>query len=126
MTIKSKLTKIAVATSVAGALVVPASAAQAGEKTERAIIGALLGGVAGAAIAKDDTAGVAIGAAAGAALGVATAKDKNRRYHRSYRSAPRYAYDNRYRYRSYQPRYAPAYSYRNAGYYDQYGYYHRY
>jgi hypothetical protein len=125
MTIKSKLTKIAVATGVAGALIVPASAAQAGEKTERAIIGAILGGVAGAAIAKDDTAGVAIGAAAGAALGAATAKDKDRRYHRSYRSSRPYAYSDRYR--TYQPRYAPAYNgYRNAGYYDQYGYYHRY
>jgi hypothetical protein len=91
MTIKSKFTKIAVATSVAGALIVPASAAHAGDRTERAVIGALLGGVAGAVIAKDDATGAAIGAAAGAAIGVATDKNKHRRYSRSYRTQPAYA-----------------------------------
>lgn len=122
----SRFTKIAAATGVAGALIVPASAAHAGEKTERAIVGALIGGFAGAALSKDDTTGVAIGAAAGAALGAATAKDKHRRYSRSYRARPAYAYDDRYRYGTrYQPRYEQRYEPRRA-YYDEYGYYHRY
>ena len=126
MTTMSKFTKIAVATSVAGALIVPASAAHAGDKTERAIIGALVGGVAGAALSRDDTKGAAIGAVAGAALGVATAKDKNRRYSRSYRARPAYAYDDRYRYDTrYQPRYEQRYQ-QPRGYYDQYGYYRGY
>lgn len=92
-----KFTKTVVAVAITGALVAPASAAFAGEKTERAIIGALIGGVAGAAIGNGKTDAVAIGAVAGAALGATTAKDKyDRRYSQSYRTAPRYGYDNRY------------------------------
>ena len=129
-----KFTKIAAAAGVSGALILPATAAHAGDKTERAIIGAVLGGIAGAAVSDGDGAGVAIGAAAGAALGAATAKDNNRRYSRSYRSSRSYANDNRYRYSQpaygynrgyYAPQYRsrPAY---NRGYYDQYGAYRGY
>ncbi|MFN3583582.1 hypothetical protein [Phenylobacterium sp.] len=59
------------------------------------MIGAILGGVAGAAIAKDDATGVLVGAAAGAALGAATAKDK-KHYRHSYRAARPYYRDTRY------------------------------
>jgi uncharacterized protein YcfJ len=98
-----KFTKTIVAVAITGALVAPASAAFAGEKTERAIIGALIGGLAGAAIGDGKTDAVAIGAVAGAALGATTAKDKyDRRYSQSYRTAPRYASngygDGRYAY----------------------------
>jgi len=97
-----KFTKAAIAVAITGALVAPASTAFAGEKTNRAIVGALIGGIAGAAIGDGKTDAVAIGAVAGAALGATTAKDKyDRRYSQSYRSAPRYSdsrygYDNRY------------------------------
>lgn len=121
MNIQGKKTKIAVAALVAGSIALPAGTAAAGEKTERAIIGALIGGVAGAAISKDDTTGALVGAAAGAALGAATAKDKNYRY--GYRTAPRYSNYSRYntgrydRYGRYDNRYyAPARS-------SYYGYY---
>lgn len=103
-------TKIAVAATVAGAMIVPASSAFAASKTERAILGAVIGGVAGAAIGDGKTEAVAIGAVAGAALGATTAKKKDYRY--GYRTAPRY--DNRgyYNQRGYQnSRYA----------YDRYG-----
>jgi uncharacterized protein YcfJ len=97
-----KFTKTAIAVAITGALVAPASAAFAGEKTDRAIVGALIGGLAGAAVGHGKTDAVAIGAVAGAALGATTAKDKyDRRYSQSYRTAPRYSdsrygYDNRY------------------------------
>ena len=132
-----KFTKVAATAGIAGALILPATAAHAGDKTERAIIGALLGGIAGAAVSDGDGAGVAIGAAAGAALGAATAdNDGRRRYSRSYRTSRPYAHDSRYRYtqarrydRGYYDRgYAPAYNSYPAygrGYYDQYGYYRR-
>jgi len=95
-----KMTKIAVAAAVTGAIVLPASGALAADKTERALIGAILGGVTGAAISKGDTGAVAMGAAAGALVGVATAKDRNhsRGYYQSrqYRQAQYRGYDNRY------------------------------
>jgi uncharacterized protein YcfJ len=91
-----KFTKIAVAIAITGALAAPASSAFAGEKTKRAVLGAGIGGVAGAALGNGKTDAVAIGAVAGAALGATTAKSKyDRRYSQSYRSAPRYS-DNRY------------------------------
>ena len=90
-------TKTAIAVAITGALVVPASSAFAASKTERAILGAVIGGVAGAAIGNGKTDAVAIGAVAGAALGATTGKSKyDRRYSQSYRTAPRYGYDNRY------------------------------
>lgn len=111
MKMQSK-SKIAVAALVAGSIALPAGTAAAGEKTERAIIGALIGGVAGAAVSRDDTTGALVGAAAGAALGAATAKNKNRRYY-GYRSGRAYSnYDSRYRYNAYD-RYDR---------YDRYGY----
>jgi uncharacterized protein YcfJ len=91
-----KFTKIAVAIAITGALVAPASSAFAGEKTKRAVLGAVIGGIAGAAVGNGKTDAVAIGAVAGAALGATTAKSKyDRRYSQSYRTAPRYS-DNRY------------------------------
>jgi hypothetical protein len=64
-----KFTKTAVAIAITGALVVPASTAFAGEKTDRAVVGALIGGIAGAALGHGKGDAVAIGAVAGAALG---------------------------------------------------------
>lgn len=94
-----KFTKTAIVVATVGALVAPASAAFAANKTERAIIGALIGGVAGAAVGDGKTEAVAIGAVAGAALGASTGKS-NKRYGHGYRSNPRYEnsryYDNRY------------------------------
>lgn len=91
MTTLGKFTKTAIAVTVAGALVAPATAAFAGEKTERALLGAVIGGVAGAALGDGKGEAVAIGAVAGAALGATTAKDKyDRRYSHGYRTAPRY------------------------------------
>jgi uncharacterized protein YcfJ len=128
---KGKFTKIAVAVGVSGALILPASAANAASKTERALIGALIGGVAGAAVSNGDTSGVALGAVAGAALGAATAKDK--RYHSSYRTSRPYAYSNRAygnQYRTYDRGYAYDRGYSRdrgyrTGYPANYGYYGR-
>jgi uncharacterized protein YcfJ len=91
-----KFTKTAVAIAITGALVVPASTAFAGEKTDRAVVGALIGGIAGAALGHGKGDAVAIGAVAGAALGATTGNNNDRRYSQSYRTAPRYGYDNRY------------------------------
>ena len=120
----NRFTKIAVAATVAGAMIVPATAANAASKTERAIIGAILGGVAGAAVTGGDTDGVVLGAAAGGALGVATAKNKKHRYQRSYRSNRPYAQDSRYRYQ--QQRYDQRRYDSRYGYYDSYGRYQNY
>ncbi len=76
-----KFTKIAVAAAVTGALVLPASAAFAGDKsnkTERAILGAVIGGIAGAALSNGDKGGIAIGAVAGAALGALDRRQRSR------------------------------------------------
>jgi uncharacterized protein YcfJ len=75
----------------------PRLAAFAGEKTDRAVVGALIGGIAGAALGHGKGDAVAIGAVAGAALGASTANNNDRRYSQSYRTAPRYS-DNRYGY----------------------------
>jgi uncharacterized protein YcfJ len=96
-----KITKVAMALSVAGAVALPASHASAGtSKTESALIGALLGGLGGAAVGNGRTEAMAIGAVAGAALGVAVDKGNDRRKYRSgyrYRSAQPYYRDSRYR-----------------------------
>jgi uncharacterized protein YcfJ len=92
-----KFTKTAVAIAITGALVAPATAAFAGEKTDRAVVGALIGGIAGAALGHGKGDAVAIGAVAGAALGATTSNNNDRRYSQSYRTAPRYS-DNRYGY----------------------------
>lgn len=111
MTPIGKFTKTAIAVTIAGALVAPATAAFAGEKTERAILGAVIGGVAGAALGDGRGEAVAIGAVAGAALGATTAKDRNdRRYGYEHRYSPRYESnrynagyrDNRYAYDRYE------------------------
>ena len=97
----NKLMKAAMALSIAGAVVLPASQAAAGtSKTESAILGALLGGVAGAAVGHGKTGSVAIGALAGAALGVAVDKSNDRRHYRSaygYRQSQPYYGDSGYR-----------------------------
>ena len=124
-----KITKTVVAVAITGALVVPATAAFAGEKTDRAVVGALIGGVAGAALGHGKGDAIAIGAVAGAALGATTAKSKydDRRYGYEHRYAPRYdnaqygasryAYDNnRYAHDRYGHRY-DRYDVR----YDRYG-----
>ena len=104
-------TKTAIAVAITGALVAPATSAFAASKTERAILGAVIGGVAGAAIGDGKTEAVAIGAVAGAALGATTAKKKNYGY--GYRTAPRY--DNRGYYNNQR-------GYQNSRYaYDRYG-----
>jgi uncharacterized protein YcfJ len=137
----TKFTRFAVAAGVAGALIVPATSAQAASQTERALLGAVLGGVAGAALGHGDGDAVAVGAVAGAALGAVT-KDNNHRRHysRSYRTTRPYAYDNRYQYNTrsygnqYDSRYGRAYDPRSRygygsgysnGYYDSYGAYRR-
>jgi len=118
----NKITKAAMAFTVAAAVALPASQAAAGtSKTESAILGALLGGVAGAAVGNGKTEAVAIGAVAGAALGVAVDKSNDHRSYRSYsyRRAPSYYGDG---YRSYDRGY---YSRTNSRYgygYRDYGY----
>jgi hypothetical protein len=97
---KTKFTRIAVAASVSGAMILSAGQAFAGPKTERALIGALIGGVAGVALSRNDTQGALIGAAAGAALGAATAKDNGHRYRTTYRDSRSY-YGNTGGYRTY-------------------------
>ncbi|ALL12483.1 hypothetical protein [Caulobacter henricii] len=85
------ISRILVAGAVTAALVVPASGAFAGEKTKKAVIGAVIGGLAGAALGDGDKGAIAIGAVAGAAIGASTAKDKDdRRYSSGYRTRPAY------------------------------------
>lgn len=105
----SKFSKIAVAALVTGAVALPAAGAQAASKTERALIGGLIGAVAGAAITNGDGGATAIGAVAGAAIGAST-KNNNRRYYSSnYRNdrgyynqrAGYYQRDNQVRYDRY-------------------------
>jgi len=94
MKTNGKITKIAIAAVAAGAMALPATGAFAADKTERAVIGALIGGVAGAALYHGDGGATAIGAVAGAALGATTSND---RYHRSYRETRPYYRDTQYR-----------------------------
>lgn len=75
-----KFSKIAIAAAVTGALVLPASAAFAGDRkdkqTERAIVGALIGGIAGAALSDGDKGAIAVAALAGAAIGASTGDNR--------------------------------------------------
>jgi len=118
-----KFSKIAISTAIAGALVLPATAAFAGDrgksnKTERAILGAVLGGAAGAMLGDGDGGAIAVGALAGGAIGAATAKDKrHHRYssrydeRRPYYSDTRYGYNDRYDRRDHRDRYDSRYDY---------------
>ncbi|KSB89239.1 hypothetical protein AS593_08410 [Caulobacter vibrioides] len=105
-----KFSKIAISTAIAGALVLPASAAFAGDrgksnKTERAILGAVLGGAAGAMLGDGDGGAIAVGALAGGAIGAATATDKrHHRYSSRYDNRRPYYSDNRYGYDRYDRR----------------------
>ncbi|MEH0196868.1 hypothetical protein V7S57_15415 [Caulobacter sp. CCNWLY153] len=104
-----KFSKIAISAAIAGALVLPASAAFAGDrksnKTERAILGAVLGGAAGAMLGDGDGGAIAVGALAGGALGAATATDKrHHRYSSRYDNRRPYYSDNRYGYDRYDRR----------------------
>lgn len=85
------LSKTLIAGAITAAMILPASGAFAGEKTNKAILGAVIGGLAGAALGDGDKGAVAIGAIAGAAIGASTAKDKDdRRYSSGYRTRPAY------------------------------------
>jgi hypothetical protein len=97
MKFQSKTARIAIAAAVGGAMLLPATGAFAASKTERALLGGLLGAAAGAAISGGDTQGVVIGAAAGSVLGVATANKHDYRY--GYRTSRPYYRDASY-YRS--------------------------
>lgn len=117
-----KFSKIAISTAIAGALVMPASAAFAGDrksnKTERAILGAVLGGAAGAMLGDGDGGAIAIGAVAGGALGAATATDKrHHRYSQRYDDRRYYSSNRGYGYDRYDRRDRRY----NTG-YDYYGY----
>jgi uncharacterized protein YcfJ len=129
---KTKIAKYAIAASVAGALLVPASQAAAGTKTENAILGAVLGGVAGAALSHGDGGAAAIGAVAGAAIGASTGHSSHHYVSRHRYPTRSYSYDRRDRYQNpyrYDSRHRTSYygqDYYGRGYYDQYGYHHRY
>jgi uncharacterized protein YcfJ len=123
--------KVLIALTAAATMALPASQAAAGtSKTESALIGALIGGLGGAAVGNGKTESVVIGAAAGAALGVAVDKSNDRKSYRSgayrYRqqAAPAYYRDSRYNRVQYD-RYGRAYydnSRYDSRYYDAYGY----
>lgn len=118
MTTQSKLTRLALTAAICGAVALPASSALAGDKTSRALFGALLGGVAGAALSHGDGGGVAIGALAGAAIGASTAK------HHGYRGQ---AYRDDYRQDEYRQTDYGQTAYRQPSYgYDRYDRYDRY
>ena len=119
-------TRLAIVASLAGAAIVPASSALAASQTERAIIGAVLGGAAGAALSRGDTKAVVVGAAAGAALGAVT-DHNHRRHHRYSQRDDRYGYgDTRYDsypqsgYARYDSRYDHSYDNRDRS--DRYSY----
>ncbi|HEY3694995.1 hypothetical protein [Phenylobacterium sp.] len=123
MTFTGKTARIAVAAAVTGAMLLPATGALAASKTERALVGALIGGAAGAALGRGDGGAVAVGAAAGALIGVAT--DKDRRYHRSYNQRRPYYRDARYYDRGDYGRDYNGYGRYDTSYGAPYGYYGR-
>jgi uncharacterized protein YcfJ len=92
------VSKTLIAGAITAAMVLPASGAFAGEKTNKAILGAVIGGIAGAALGDGNKNAVAIGAVAGAAIGASTAKNNNdRRYSSGYQTRPAYnSYGNGY------------------------------
>lgn len=99
MKTQSRFSRLVAGAAVTLGLLAPATGALAADKTERALIGALIGGVAGAALSNGEGGATALGAVAGAAVGVASARDDRDRYYRS-RYSQAYAPDNRYRYAS--------------------------
>jgi hypothetical protein len=115
------ISRTLIAGAVAAAMIVPASGAFAGEKTNKAILGAVLGGLAGAALGDGDTGAVAIGAVAGAALGASTAKSNNdHRYNSGYRTRPAYnGYQQGYGQQGYGQQAYGQQAYQQQGYRDQ-------
>lgn len=115
------ISRTLIAGAVAAAMIVPASGAFAGEKTNKAILGAVLGGLAGAALGDGDTGAVAIGAVAGAALGASTAKSNNdHRYNSGYRTRPAYnGYQQGYGQQAYGQQAYGQQAYQQQGYRDQ-------
>lgn len=115
------ISRTLIAGAVAAAMIVPASGAFAGEKTNKAILGAVLGGLAGAALGDGDTGAVAIGAVAGAALGASTAKSNNdHRYNSGYRARPAYnGYQQGYGQQAYGHQAYGQQAYQQQGYRDQ-------
>ena len=115
------VSKTLIAGAVAAAMVLPASGAFAGEKTNKAILGAVIGGLAGAALGDGDKGAVAIGAVAGAALGASTAKSNNdHRYNSGYRTRPAYnGYQQGYGQQSYGQQSYGQQAYQQQGYRDQ-------
>jgi len=95
------VSKTLIAGAITAALVLPASGAFAGEKTNKAILGAVIGGIAGAALGDGNKNAVALGAVAGAAIGASTAKTNNdRRYTSGYQTRPTYSGYNNGRYQT--------------------------
>lgn len=76
-------TNIALAAVAAGAITLPTTGALAATRTESAFLGALLGGVAGAAVSNGRTESMALGAVAGAAIGAVADSNKDRRRHQA-------------------------------------------
>lgn len=125
-----KFVKTATAGAIVLALAAPASQAFAGDKTRNAVIGGLLGAVAGAAISDGDGGATVAGGALGALVGVAVAKDgKSHRYYRDTRGRTYYQdYRGRPVYDDYYARARHQRDHRNSYYnghrYDtRYGYY---
>jgi len=120
------LSKTLIAGAITAAMVLPASGAFAGEKTNKAILGAVIGGLAGAALGDGDKGAVAIGAIAGAAIGASTAKAKDdRRYSKGYRTRPAYSgYQQGYGQQGYDQSHGQSYGQQSYGQqsYGQQGY----
>ncbi|MCC7268432.1 MAG: hypothetical protein IT546_14000 [Caulobacteraceae bacterium] len=116
-----KIVKTAAAGAIVLALAAPASQAFAGDKTRNAVIGGLLGAVAGAAISDGDGGATVAGGALGALVGVAIANDG--RSHRYYRDGRGRTYYRDYRGRNvYDDYYARTRHYRSHDRYDRHGY----
>ncbi|WP_419252284.1 hypothetical protein ACN2C6_13090 [Caulobacter sp. ErkDOM-YI] len=109
--------KTLIAGAITAAMVLPASGAFAGEKTNKAILGAVIGGLAGAALGDGDKGAVAIGAIAGAAIGASTAKGKDdRRYSSGYRTRPAHnGYQQGYGQQGYGQSYGQSYGQQSYG-----------
>lgn len=129
-----KIAKTVTAGAIVLALAAPASQAFAGDKTRNAVIGGLLGAVAGAALSDGDGGATVAGGALGALVGVAVANDgRSHRYYRDGRGRTYYrdgrgrnVYDDYYARRGHQrgDRYGQhSYGYNGYSQTAPYGYY---